>query len=63
MDESIKLLNENELSDLIDRGVQTLRNERFKGKGIPYVKIGRSVRYRVSDIKEYLKKNLVTTQE
>jgi len=40
-----ELLTEKELSKKLKRGVQTLRNERARGTGFPYLKIGRSVRY------------------
>ena len=32
------------------RNVQTLRNWRFQGRGPSYSKMGRSVRYKVSDL-------------
>lgn len=61
--EKIQLMNEVELSNLIKRSVQTLRNERFRGAGIPYVKIGRSVRYRLSDVEQFIEKNLILCQK
>jgi len=42
---SKKYLNEKELSEMTGRALQTLRNDRFKGKGFPYIKLGKSVRY------------------
>lgn len=32
---------------------------RFRGTGIPYVKIGRSVRYRTSDVRRWIDEHMV----
>jgi predicted DNA-binding transcriptional regulator AlpA len=34
---------------------------RFKGMGIPYVKMGRAVRYKTSDIQNWIEANVVAT--
>ena len=47
------LLTEVEVAERHRRSVKTLQNERVKGGGIPFVKIGRLVRYRFEDILEY----------
>lgn len=52
-------LNENEVSLLTGRALPTLRNERSKGRGIRYAKIGRSVRYRLSDVMAFMESHLV----
>ena len=44
------LFSPRETSVMIDRAEQTLANERFEGRGLPYVKWGRAVKYRLSDI-------------
>lgn len=36
-----------------------LERDRWKGATIPYVKIGRSVRYRAADVIEYVEKHAV----
>ena len=36
------------------RAVQTLRNDRCKCKGIPYSKIGASIRYKVEDVVAFM---------
>ncbi len=33
-------------------GVQWLANERSAGRGVPYVKLGRAVRYRLADVEQ-----------
>ena len=45
-----RYLNEKQAAKLIGLSVQTLRNQRFKRCGLPYVKVGRSVRYDIQDI-------------
>lgn len=34
-----------------------LQQDRQRGRGAPYVKIGRAVRYRLADVEAWLKKN------
>jgi hypothetical protein len=45
-----KFLNETEVSALIGRSVQTLRNDRCQRRGLPYVKYFRQIRYALSDV-------------
>ncbi len=40
-----RFITEHEVAEITGRAVKTLRDDRFKGKGFPYVKLGRSVRY------------------
>ncbi|MCE5273248.1 helix-turn-helix domain-containing protein [bacterium] len=49
-----QLLTEQEVSRMIRRAVQTLRNDRNLCRGIPYCRIGRSVRYKLSDVQEFV---------
>jgi hypothetical protein len=49
-----RLLTERETSERINRAVSTLQKDRCIGGGIPFVKIGRQVRYRESDIQRYI---------
>jgi hypothetical protein len=39
--------------------VRTVQEERYRGTGAPYVKIGRLIRYRPSDVAAYLARHLV----
>ncbi len=52
-------IDERKAAAILGKAVQTLRNERFQRKGCPYVKLGRSVRYLTTDIKDYLLKNRI----
>lgn len=44
------LLDEHAVAERQGRSVKTLRNQRVAGDGIPYLKLGRLVRYRLSDV-------------
>jgi len=49
-----KYLTEQEVSEITGRAMPTLRKDRHFGRGIPYYKVGRSVRYLVSDIEKFM---------
>ena len=56
----IALVDEVEAARMMGRAVQTMRNDRFMGRGCPYIRVGqRSIRYMVSDIEAYLLKNRI----
>ena len=61
--EEKKFINENEVSRITGLSVQTLRNWRFQGKGIPYVKAGRSVRYLYQDVIAYMEDRKILPRE
>jgi hypothetical protein len=54
-------LTETELAARQHRSVKTIRNERLTGRGIPFVKFGRSVRYRLADVIIYEDAHLRTS--
>jgi len=49
-----QFLNEKELAELLNIKSETLRNWRWDGRGPIFIKIGSNVRYRMSDIEEYI---------
>ncbi len=53
------LLNEHETAFRLGLSVKTLRRWRWEGSGVPYVKVGRAVRYDPQDIGEYIQQNRV----
>ena len=56
----IDLINERQLSELLGIAIQTARNWRSTGRGPAYVKLGgRSVRYRVVDVQDFIESGLV----
>ncbi len=54
-----KLLKEEEVAEMIKLALSTLRNMRSNHTGLPYVKIGRAVRYKVSDVEQYINDHTV----
>ena len=55
-------LTEKEVSLFTGRALSTLRNERFLRKGIPYVKVGRSVRYSRDEVKNFMEARKIDTE-
>lgn len=47
-------VTEKRVSEITEIALQTLRNQRSRGIGFPYYKLGRSVRYRLGDILSYM---------
>ena len=43
-------LTETQLADRQQRSVKTIRNQRVTGGGVPFVRMGRSVRYDLDDV-------------
>lgn len=62
MQELQRYLNEKEVSEITSFALQTLRNHRHKGQGIPYVKPGRAVRYLAQDVYDYMESHKIKTQ-
>ena len=56
-------INEKEVSRMTSRALPTLRNDRHLGRGIPYSKVGRSVRYKTSDVVDFMESNRVETEQ
>jgi hypothetical protein len=59
MSEIPQYLDERQVARMIGRAVQTLRNDRHKGQGLPYVKFGRLVRYSVQDVYVFMESHRV----
>ena len=59
----LRFINENEVASITGLSVQTLRNWRFQGKGIPYVKAGWSVRYQYQDVITYMEDRRILPRE
>jgi predicted DNA-binding transcriptional regulator AlpA len=49
-----QLLSDRDVGKITGRAQSTLQKDRVAGKGIPFVRIGRLVRYRQSDVNAYL---------
>ena len=57
----MNLLSEKEVAVLLKCSVSVLQKNRLKGDGLPYYKMGRSVRYSEESVLEYLKKREYTS--
>jgi len=57
----IKYLTEKQVSEITNRALSTLRNDRFMNRGIPYIKAGKSVRYNIEDVLNYMESRKVNT--
>jgi hypothetical protein len=55
-------LTEQATAEITGFAVQTLRNHRHESKGIPYLKINRSIRYRPVDVTEYMEKTRINPE-
>jgi len=53
-----EFLTESELSDMIAVPRSALRWRRFIGLGPAYIKIGRSVRYPIKAVREFIESNI-----
>ncbi len=56
-----ELLTEHEAADLLRLKVKTLQARRVSGGGVPFVKMGRSVRYRRSDVLAFIAAHIRTS--
>ena len=54
-EQKLVLYSEKELSRLLNISLPKLRKDRVKGIGFPFVRIGTSVRYPMSDALNYIK--------
>lgn len=49
-----RLLGQKEVKEILNLADSTLEQWRLKGQGPKYVKLGRAVRYRMSDVQAYI---------
>jgi hypothetical protein len=54
------LLTEAQASEITGLPVASLKTERCRGLGLPYVKLGRRVRYRADDVAAYIAAHTIT---
>ena len=57
-----RYLTEVQVAELTGRALSTLRNDRSIGRGVPYIKIGRSVRYDLGDVIRFMDAHKIITQ-
>lgn len=56
-------VDEREVSKITQRALSTLRNDRHQRRGIPYYKIGRSVRYSHEDVIAFMESRKIQTEK
>ena len=54
-----ELLSEKEVAKIYKINVRTLQRERSMGIGMPYVKLGKRVRYKRGDVEQHINKNTI----
>lgn len=52
-----RLLNQKQVAEILGMSEAWLEMSRFKKTGIPYIKLGRAVRYRLADVNTWLETN------
>ncbi|WP_412505333.1 helix-turn-helix domain-containing protein [Roseovarius sp. SYSU LYC5161] len=52
------LLTQEEAARIINKSPKWLERDRWAGPTVPYVKLGRSVRYRIADLLAYIEGNV-----
>ena len=57
MTDAAALLNEKEAARFLSMSYRTLQSLRSAGEGPPYLKLGRSIRYRRSDLMSWIEKS------
>ena len=55
-------LTEVEVSELTKLSLSTLRAHRYYHKGMPYSKVGRSVRYSLADVADFMESRRIVTE-
>ena len=58
---STQYVDEKVVAKITGRKVQTLRNDRHLGRGIPYSRIGRSIKYDLNEVFKYMQQRRVET--
>ena len=56
-------IDEQECSRITGRKLPTLRNDRHLGRGLPYIKFGRSVRYNLQDVVRFMEARKIQTED
>ena len=63
MNHRVQYITEQQVSEITGIALSTLRNNRCKGRGIPYVKAGRSIRYEIQDVIDFMNAHKILTEK
>lgn len=61
-DDDDALVDERQIAAWGGFSLSRLRNDRYQKKGIPFIKFGSSVKYRVGDYRSHIQNNRVETE-
>lgn len=56
-------ITDKEVAEMIGASRQTIIKWRVEGKGIPYYQIGRSIRYKLQDVLDYMEARRVEVKK
>lgn len=59
MEEQERYLPPHSVEEMTGLKYQTLSNQRHLGKGIPYYKVGRAIRYRLVDVIAFMERHRI----
>lgn len=57
----MKYLNEKQVSEMTELALPTLRNDRSLGRGLPYIKFRKAVRYNEKDVIDFMESHKIQT--
>jgi hypothetical protein len=57
----VQYLTDKQVAEITNKSVQTLRNERWKRQGIPWIKFGGAIRYDLQDVILHMNERKVST--
>ena len=63
MEKLPQFLSEIEVAKILNVSRATLQQNRWLNRGIPFIKVGRSVRYAVTDLQAFIEENRVDPEE
>ncbi len=63
MEKIPQFLTEVEVAKILNVSRATLQQNRWLNRGLPFFKVGRSVRYSVDDLQAYIEENRVDPEE
>jgi hypothetical protein len=58
-----RFLNEKQVSEIYGWPLPTLRNWRFLGRGPAYCKVGKSVRYNLTDLEDFMHRHRIVPED
>ena len=60
--DTVRWIDEYRVAQITGFSLSKLRNDRWLGRGFPFYKVGRSVRYRLDEVYEYMESKRVEVE-